>query len=190
MSEPCRTPRRRRRPAFSCEGCRRRKIKCDRSYPCQRCRQLNAECIYPEGAAPLKPQIIPAACPHRIDEPPTPTSAVPTAPLSPSSLTISSIRNECPQTSTGKSWKSPNTDEENTDDSAKVRALLEKVQRLEHLLSEYKPDGVLGNSNPSVPVESPQLRGTLSKTRFYGQSHWMNLVGLVRLIRNSLVDRT
>jgi hypothetical protein len=68
--------------------------------------------------------------------------------------------------------ESPTAYEENTEDSPKVRALLEKVQRLEQLLSEYMPDGVLGNSNPPISVEPrAQLRGTLSKTRFFGQSH-------------------
>jgi hypothetical protein len=64
------------------------------------------------------------------------------------------------------------TYEENTEDSPKVRDLLEKVQRLEQILSGYMPDRVLGNSNPPISIEpGAQLRGTLSKTRFYGQSH-------------------
>jgi hypothetical protein len=186
MSEPSRPVRTRRRPVFSCEECRRRKIKCDRSYPCKHCRQTNAVCNYPEGAAPLNRQVTPAATPHRIVEPPTPISVIPAAPLSLGNFSISSIH-PSPQ----KSWESPNTYEENTEDSPKVRALLEKVQRLERLLSEYMPDGVPGNSNPPISIEPrAQLRGTLSKTRFFGQSHWMNLIHLVRLICDSILHRT
>jgi hypothetical protein len=185
MSEPRRPLRTRRRPVFSCEECRRRKIKCDRTYPSKHCQQSNAVCNYSEGATPLNRQITPAASLDRTVEPPTPIAVIPTASLSLGNLSISSIRDECPQQPPQKSWKLPTAYEENTEDSPKVRALLEKVQRLEQLLSEYMPDGVLGNLNPPISIEPrAQLRGTLSKTRFYGQSHWMSLIGLVRLIGN------
>lgn len=42
-------PRRRRRPALSCEQCRKRKIKCDRKFPlCDRCAQSGQAhvCVY------------------------------------------------------------------------------------------------------------------------------------------------
>ncbi|QKX61563.1 uncharacterized protein TRUGW13939_08715 [Talaromyces rugulosus] len=39
-------PRRRRRPAFSCLECRRRKIKCDRKDPCSRCVSLAIPCVH------------------------------------------------------------------------------------------------------------------------------------------------
>jgi hypothetical protein len=46
-SEP---PRRRRRPALSCVPCRRRKIKCDRTMPCNHCMQSkNAVCSYKDA---------------------------------------------------------------------------------------------------------------------------------------------
>jgi hypothetical protein len=39
-------PRQRRRPARSCEECRRRKIKCDRTHPCSHCVATQAQCTY------------------------------------------------------------------------------------------------------------------------------------------------
>lgn len=42
-------PRRRRRPALSCEACRRRKVRCDRDMPCSNCiraRDVNIVCTY------------------------------------------------------------------------------------------------------------------------------------------------
>jgi Fungal Zn(2)-Cys(6) binuclear cluster domain len=43
-------PRRRRRPALSCVPCRRRKIKCDRTIPCNHCMQSkNAVCSYKDA---------------------------------------------------------------------------------------------------------------------------------------------
>jgi hypothetical protein len=191
MSEPRRPLRTRRRLVFSCEECRRRKIKCDRTYPCKHCQQLNAVCNYPEGATPLNRQSTPTASLHPTVEPPTPIAVIPTASLSLGNLSVSGIRGECPQRPLQKSWKSLTTYEENTEDSPKVRDLLEKVQRLEQILSGYMPDRVLGNSNPPISIEpGDQLLGTLSKTRFYGQSHWMNLIGLVRLIGYSLLHNT
>lgn len=41
-----RQPHRRRRPARSCLGCRRRKIKCDRGSPCAHCVAAGIQCIF------------------------------------------------------------------------------------------------------------------------------------------------
>ncbi|KAI1075965.1 hypothetical protein F5B20DRAFT_573085 [Whalleya microplaca] len=41
-----RQPRRRRRPAYSCIECRRRKIKCDRNDPCAHCVAAKAQCSF------------------------------------------------------------------------------------------------------------------------------------------------
>ena len=41
-----RQPRRRRRPALSCLECRRRKIKCDRTDPCNHCRANKSVCQF------------------------------------------------------------------------------------------------------------------------------------------------
>lgn len=41
-----RLPRRRRRPALSCQVCRRRKIKCDHNDPCSNCLRHKTQCVY------------------------------------------------------------------------------------------------------------------------------------------------
>lgn len=41
-----RQPHRRRRPARSCLGCRRRKIKCDRDSPCAHCVAAGIQCVF------------------------------------------------------------------------------------------------------------------------------------------------
>ena len=53
-----REPLRRRRPALSCVGCRRRKIKCDRTDPCAHCVSTNSQCVYKVayGNEPVIPQ--------------------------------------------------------------------------------------------------------------------------------------
>lgn len=44
-------PRKRRRPAPSCQECRRRKVKCDRSEPCGYCVLSKKQCDYGHGLA-------------------------------------------------------------------------------------------------------------------------------------------
>jgi hypothetical protein len=43
---PMERPRQRRRPAFSCLECRRRKIKCDRKDPCSHCVSVAVQCVH------------------------------------------------------------------------------------------------------------------------------------------------
>lgn len=180
MSEPNKHFRARRRPAFSCEECRRRKIKCDRTQPCKHCRQLDAICNYSNGAAPLQHKVAFATTPRRIAGPPTPTSVTPTPSVSHGNSSVSVIHNVHPQQPPQRSWNSPSTCEENAEESPKVRALLAKVQRMEQLLLEYVPKRVLENTkSPTSNEPRAQLRGTISKTRLFGQSHWMNFIGLV-----------
>jgi len=181
MSETQKPIRARRRPVVSCEECRRRKIKCDRTHPCKHCRQLNAPCNYSDGVAPLNGQDVLVDTLRRISNPPNSSSFLPFTSSAHDNLSIASTRNQHPRQSTLTSWKSPNIREENSEDSPKVRALLEKVQQLEQLLSEYMPKEVPEDSTLSKSKEaSTQLRGTLSKTRVFGQTHWMNLIGLVQ----------
>jgi hypothetical protein len=145
MSEPKKPARARRRPVVSCEECRRRKVKCDRTHPCNHCRQLKAQCHYSEGIVPLNRQLTLLTSPRDIVGPPTPISVAPSSSSSHGDLSIAGLRNERPQHPVQRSAISPNTQEE-TEDSPKVRALLAKVQGLEQLLLKYMPEGVRENS--------------------------------------------
>lgn len=50
MISPSESVRKRRRPAFSCTECRRRKVRCDRTKPCNQCtaHNLDTSCTYEE----------------------------------------------------------------------------------------------------------------------------------------------
>lgn len=53
----------RRRPAWSCLECRRRKVKCDRNQPCQHCTAQSKQCVfkmYRDGPSET-PRAVPAA---------------------------------------------------------------------------------------------------------------------------------
>ena len=175
MSEPGRPVRKRRRPVISCEECRRRKIKCDRTFPCKHCRQIEATCNYSEGSGPLCSESTGVGGPI--------SDVVPIASVTHDDLAVARHRHGDSESARKQSRISQDARDLNTEDSPNVRALLAKVDRLEQLLLERSTDEVHESSNgPGLPspVEPPvKLQGFLSKTRFYGQSHWMNLIGLV-----------
>ena len=135
--------RRRRRPALSCEQCRRRKMKCDRGDPCIQCVQArNRECTYsnssPASTATItsldtQPHIATAARFFADEQ----SSSHHQTPNSPPNFTIQAH----PKTPT--SWGS--------------------------FPSSQKP------------IENPGkgFGGTFSKTRLFGQSHWMHSFGRV-----------
>ena len=52
MPEQSEIPRKRRRPAFSCEQCRQRKVRCDRGFPCRPC--LKARHVLPCSYSPAE----------------------------------------------------------------------------------------------------------------------------------------
>lgn len=90
-----RQPHRRRRPARSCLGCRRRKIKCDRGSPCAHCVAAGIQCVFrvhrddpavedsAQGGSLRDPiQDTPAATPLRPNNPQIVSTNVPIAGLS------------------------------------------------------------------------------------------------------------
>ncbi|RAL60354.1 hypothetical protein DID88_000130 [Monilinia fructigena] len=55
-----------------------------------------------------------------------------------------------------------------------VQALVDRVHKLEQIISDSE---TLNNNSSIISssyIKGPSLRGSLSKTRFFGQSHWMN----------------
>jgi hypothetical protein len=181
-------PRKRRRPALSCEQCRKRKIKCDRNYPCTQCLQSKT-----------------AACSYSADSPVRTTGHVSTgtgfnsiqngismpnrarnAPKAPPSTKLSSDgTSPTAVASSGStqisSWGSP-TAEAHTDEKSSPKALVDRVQKLESMFLESNGKPSMESSIFFPKLESSKelrLRGTYSKTRFFGQSHWMYSFGMV-----------
>jgi hypothetical protein len=157
--------RKRRRPPLSCQQCRRRKIKCDRGSPCRQCVQSQYEsCSYSPnpgvlGAGrhvdvPCRPKDIPISRAH-----------ISSIQLSPELVTHS-------DTSHTNSWTSPSFGAQ-TEDSADIKALLDRIQNLEKRLENSTTRGGIDVSKPSSKESHSELRGTVSKTRFFGCSHWM-----------------
>ena len=185
MSEPPNStapPRKRRRPALSCEQCRRRKIKCDRSYPCGQCLQSKTStCSYSPDtirrirhvsestAAPVQS---PGGIPNRARDAPLDFSHTSSAAVSPNSVPQSEV-------TLPSSWTSPSVP--SNDHINDPKTLLGRLENVEKKLasSGSQPYFSTCESFNSGPL-AKGLRGTVSKTRFFGPSHWMHSYGVVR----------
>ncbi|KAI0832266.1 hypothetical protein F5Y06DRAFT_188717 [Hypoxylon sp. FL0890] len=194
------TDRRRRRPALSCVSCRRSKIRCDRNLPCGACvRSKHKTCVYePQGptrqsdissvtVGPLQPTdgvssidtettvssgTSGPAHAHHVDGPHEDHST-------------HSLTGSTPVDSTSSQIQGPSFD---------VRSLLDRIRELERRLEEHteRPSGPRSvprtfntTTEPVVATYPSYLAGELhtmnksvmSKTRYLGQSHWMNQIG-------------
>ena len=170
MSESTVPAPKRRRPALSCEQCRRRKIRCDRSCPCGPCRQSkNARCTYSPNIRAIDGRYV--------------SRAGNTQPRIPSSTVLRSVGPPVDL------WEPPTPESQRSGCPPIAQAFTGRVHKVEQLA--YKPSAAVQIGNPSCETPEPDnlnrhLRGTLSKTRFFGQSHWLHSFGMVRTTSPSL----
>jgi len=181
-------PRKRRRPALSCEQCRKRKIKCDRNYPCTQCLQSKtAACSYSadspvRGAGHVSTGTGFSSIQNGISMPNRARNA---PSVSPSTKLSSDGTSPTAVASSGStqisSWGSP-TAEAQMDEISSPKALVDRVQKLESIFLADNGNRSMESNIFFPKLESSKelrLRGTYSKTRFFGQSHWMYSFGMV-----------
>lgn len=194
------TPRKRRRPALACEQCRRRKIRCDRNIPCDQCirsRSKNETCTYlPDDYSASSVGSRRVDRNHRTSSPNSSSAANARTPASPTALPGTDAFDVWADQSpiegnptrqlplveglyrgrvadSKKRVKSPNP-------ASSVQALLDRVQQLEKKLLDS------ASTQPAAPVSQPtdksdpSIKGSFSKSMFFGQSHWMNVIDQVR----------
>ncbi|KAK0633184.1 hypothetical protein B0T14DRAFT_506057 [Immersiella caudata] len=144
-------PQKRRRPALACEQCRARKVRCDRATPCNTCvRSSNPDCTY----TPLPPQGGPkerrSLSPASIPgRPPAPTPSDSIA-----SLEIVSLEGRT--------------------------KYLEQEHRFSNGAEQPKlHEGPCSSEEGEKNFVPLRIRGTMSKTRFFGHSHWATGANLV-----------
>jgi hypothetical protein len=173
-------PRKRRRPALSCEQCRRRKIKCDRTYPCGQCSQSKtASCSYsPDTVRRLRhvheTSIVPA--PSSLELPNRTREATRDSSTHVSSTGVSPHAISNSDATLSSSWTSPSVPAID-DETSNPKTLLHRIKELVNTdLQEYFP---ISDSFPQN-ITGNGLRGTISKTRFFGPSHWMHSYGVAR----------
>lgn len=185
MSEPNRPlnppVKKRRRPALSCEQCRRRKVRCDRGSPCATCVQTgNKTCSYAAPPRPraTHPRVIWPSPPESSEASPDGTGGAPEADVGAEKPTPS-------QGSSNVDWVFGRTllhsgDSRAADTAIDVKSLTERIRDLEWQVQTGRP--APGLKRVEKGGNAP-LRGMLEKTRFFGPSHWSNAVQLVRLLR-------
>lgn len=167
--------KKRRRPALSCEQCRRRKIRCDRGLPCVNCIKSNiSPCTYAPTHIPAHRSKKATAAVNHGGADRIPARIAP----------VTESRTQPPVAAKASSSSVPNSTVGSTSNASTVDALAARVRHLEQKLAETchisQPTG--GRLiERDVPEEPASMKGTISKTRFFGQSHWMNGVEMVSL---------
>lgn len=178
--------KKRRRPPLACEQCRQRKIKCDRNSPCGHCARARIQyCTY-------APAHIPATKNKRASSSTTPKSTLSNLshrPVRPAPDTRRGLEtSETSPTSgePGPTSKSPSsvlsTNVGSTSDASNVERLVARVHELEEKLANgvhitESKDSRFGHLSSD---QVNPLVGTVSKTRYFGSSHWLNVTDLVR----------
>lgn len=197
-------PKKRRRPALACEQCRRRKIRCDRNVPCNHCvKNQISTCSY-------APTHIPASWAKRGNDSsrqndtrernensqafilPAPGTEKGTPPssefISPQpSQWLYPVHDDTGTSSvsgSGAGSMSMNKGSPNDVDWLKARLhhLEEKMSKVD--MTSGDESEYYGKSPEGTESTGP-IRGTVSKTRYYGRSHWMNGTALVSLLQRS-----
>ncbi|KAH6854536.1 hypothetical protein B0I37DRAFT_422123 [Chaetomium sp. MPI-CAGE-AT-0009] len=187
---------RRRRPALSCQECRRRKIRCDHSNPCTHCTRLKTKCVYrPFGyydpidrrgdsdnpVSPPLPSATATASPPpttvRIS-PPTSLSGVrslQTVGTTPVTQDPSFIR---PATSHDAELPSPNQDSQlRNQREPSFYALINRLEKLEESVAARKWTGNIPSAPPGEPARE---RRALAAQQPNGTQGWQPVVNKPR----------
>lgn len=209
--------KKRRRPPLSCEQCRRRKVRCDRTQPCNKCVESNApSCTY----APVH---IPAWRAKKLDiatkasnggvtnasgsgDPAAADggsarsqkllrnlkAAEPRPGTFDSSISHSDLppRTSIDSTSASSKLVSSNPGSLSSSSSPNVDWLVARVQQLEEKLAKAlrindAPDGQ--KRLQSTPETAEPAEGFVSKSRYFGHSHWLYGVNIVNPVSNFFV---
>lgn len=185
---PASSVKKRRRPALSCEPCRRRKVKCDRNQPCGQCVQSKvASCAYsptlPSVSRRTRGAFPPASFPRQSSTGlPNRARSIPRSSSTHASLVgVSPTSTQLSTTTRPSSYGSPVVDpgESHQQEALRNKDLLDRIRNLEAQLAIANSEGTT-NPPPPVPNAAPKrLGGIISKTRFLGGTHWMYSHGAV-----------
>ncbi|PVH98296.1 hypothetical protein DM02DRAFT_596304 [Periconia macrospinosa] len=151
-------PVKKRRPALSCMECRRRKVKCDRERPCGPCiKTKSPTCTYrtqPKGRWLRSP----TTCEQRTSE------------HGGSLLSMSSRHTASDSQGATEHSSSPNGERI-------VSELTERLRHLEGQLAAVNRSETGSSSSRSQPAENVYNRAPSTyfvKSKFFGESHWLN----------------
>lgn len=191
---PAVSEKKRRRPPLSCEQCRRRKIRCDRTQPCTNCVKSNIpSCTY-------APYHVPAWRAKKMDAMMTSSrdsAADGTGKASlrnlkaaeprpdaqnPDTSEVSPFGLDSVSTSSPSNLLSSKAGSSSTSSSPNVDWLVSRVHQLEEKLAKAlhindTSDGVKKRPYELEAVE--QTGGFVAKSRYFAQSHWIYGLSMV-----------
>ncbi|KAL6891610.1 N-terminal binuclear Zn cluster-containing/DNA binding domain-containing protein [Trichoderma longibrachiatum] len=202
--------KKRRRPPLSCEQCRRRKVRCDRTQPCNKCVESNApSCTYAPVHIPAwrakKLDLAanasnggtggdPAAVDGASARNPKALRNLKAAEPRPETFDSTISHSDLPlgtgieATSASSKLVSSNAGSLSTSPSPNVDWLVARVQQLEEKLAKAlrindAPDGQKRLQN--TPEAAEPAEGFVSKSRYFGHSHWLYGVNIVNPVSSS-----
>ncbi|KAI8959895.1 hypothetical protein F5Y11DRAFT_358853 [Daldinia sp. FL1419] len=207
-TQSLKTDRRRRRPALSCVSCRRSKIRCDRNLPCGACvRSKHKTCVYePQGRhSEVSSSAVGAVGAVGPTHPADPSSGVDSdAAVSPVTGGSShphhdnALHEDPSAHSLNGSTPVDSASSQSHDPSFDVKSLLDRIKELERRLEDstghHSPQkNVAQSSNVGSDLVATypsylagelhtMSRSVMTKTRYLGQSHWMNQIGSFKCI--------
>lgn len=164
-----RPKRRRRRPAKSCEQCRRRKIRCDLGQPCNGCvrARVSMECSYRDGGSGDA-----AAVPAKSRE----LASTETHPEAGEEVVVSGRRGAAARPALVGDYLRAQIPRQPSRPEAGDDMPLTNQESL--LLSNASPSQPLvsapASSSTCIPPHTPRLRHVPEKTKLFGQTHWLH----------------
>lgn len=199
--------KKRRRPALACEQCRSRKVRCDRNLPCTTCKKSrNQLCTYAPQPTPKRsgnrgassavtspsdpiaelafPRHEPPIVPLRREPSRSNSHSAPGAASDPESLLWQPGFPNANQGLRALPVEAALTPESSASNTT-IASLVDRVKQLEgqlnNALQRRGDPGECAALCRDEPRAAEHLdRGFVSKTRYFGRSHWMNAARLVR----------
>jgi len=159
-------------------------VRCDRNVPCGHCTRSKGElCTYlfDDSTGGMGNSRC-SDLNHTTKSPAMP--AIPSLQPSPDYASLPTPRTNYSRGSQGRR-KDGGADSEVPQSAVATQALIDRVRLLEQrLLSTVTSQEYLETASSPSSLgceEDISIRGTFSKTRFFGQSHWMNSINQVRV---------
>ncbi|KAI0508887.1 hypothetical protein F5B22DRAFT_619083 [Xylaria bambusicola] len=176
------TDQRRRRPTLACVSCRKSKIRCDRKHPCGACvRGRHKTCVFEDTARSTARR---SGIASTAADPAGTAETERRGPVTPASSASTALNHDHVSPVPGSD--SGNQPAPLLDVGALLKRCFELERRLEESTAAKEPPERRDQQSPSP--EGPAIdcylavdihsmsRGVFSKTRCFGQSHWMNII--------------
>ncbi|KAL4903198.1 hypothetical protein BDW74DRAFT_186509 [Aspergillus multicolor] len=199
-------PRKRRRPAHSCEQCRQRKVRCDRNVPCGPCTRARSDlhCSYRDRSSSPNSNGIDITTPGTTQRPVSAAfNPLPPNPLTPTNLGDTDLQSkvELPLrdiryrlqsledrlTALTKQSQLPRDDRRL---EQALRDLTEKTQSIEQRLGATQNPGYTTRDDGDLTVKDipRRLNVAAGKTKLLGPTHWIHKVDKLQVVE-SFSDR-